>query len=141
MKDLKNILFEKLVINKNTKVKKELSESEVDDLIEKYKARINPTLLSKDLLFKTPQSEHTNRQKMEYYMDKDSKPERLVATIKNKEKLIKRWDAAMDLGWVEAASIFRDEIVKRGYYTYEELMAYIVHRVEVNREKYKVFLQ
>ena len=35
MKNLKSILLEKLIINKNTKVKKELSESEIDDLIQK----------------------------------------------------------------------------------------------------------
>ena len=78
---------------------------------------------------------------MKYYMDKGSKPERLVATIKNKEKLVKRWNAAMDLEWVDAANVFKEEIIKRGYYDNSELMSHIVSKVKRNREKYKVFLQ
>ena len=52
MKNLKSILLEKLVINKNTKVKKELSESEVDDLIQRYDHSIGLSLRN-DLRFKT----------------------------------------------------------------------------------------
>ena len=140
MKDIKTILLEKLVINKNTKVKKELSESEIDDLIQRYDHSIGLSLRN-DLRFKTPAADLTNENKMKYYMDKGSKPERLVATIKNKEKLIKRWNAAMDLEWVDAANVFKEEIIKRGYYDNIELMSYIVSKVKRNREKYKVFLQ
>lgn len=140
MKNLKSILLEKLVINKNIKVKKELSESEVDDLIQRYDHGIVFSL-RRDLQFKSPGAEMTNTNKMKYYMDKGSKPERLVATIKNREKLIKRWDAAMDLEWVDAANVFKEEIIKRGHYANSELMSYIVSKVKSNREKYKVFLQ
>ena len=140
MKNLKSILLEKLVINKNTKVKKELSEDEVDDLIKKYDHNIGLSLYY-DLKFKSQTAEMANKNKMKYYMDKGSKPERLVATIKNKEKLIKRWNAAMDLEWVDAANVFKEEIIKRGYYDNNELMSHIVSKVKRNREKYKVFLQ
>ena len=140
MKDIKTILLEKLVINKNIKVKKELSVDEIDDLIKRYDHNIGLSLWH-NLQFKSQTAEMTNKNKMKYYMDKGSKPERLVATIKNKEKLIKRWNAAMDLEWVDAANVFKEEIIKRGYYDNSELMSHIVSKVKRNREKYKVFLQ
>ena len=140
MKDLKCILLEKFIINKNTKVKKELSESEIDDLIEKYGHNVDSGLRS-DLYYNSPAVYNSHLNKMKGYMDKGSKPERLVATIKNKEKLIKRWDCAMILGWLDAANVFKEEIIKRRYYDNDELMAYIVAKVKGNRDKYKIFLQ
>lgn len=139
MKSIIEFINEKLHIG-NFKKPKELSDDEINDILDKYSnIGVNPDL-RRELTFKTPQSEYTNNQKMKSYMDKGSKPERLVNSIKDKEKLLKRWDAAMDLEWKEAADVFKQAIIDRGYYTDEELMTWICRKVKNNKDKYKVFL-
>jgi len=143
MYNFKDFIIEKLHVNKDMKSnkKKEYSDEDIKDLLSKYTRNDIPTGLKNDMSFKTPQSEWTNMEKMEDYYKKGSKPERLVATIKNREKMIKRWIAAMDLEWEEAANVFKDEIIKRGYYTEQELFIFVlVMKVKLNSDKYKKFL-
>lgn len=143
MYNLKDFIIEKLHVNKDMKPnkKKEYSDEDIKDLLSKYTRNDIPSGLKNDMFFKTPQSEWTNMEKMEGYYKKGSKPERLVATIKNREKMIKRWIAAMDLEWEEAADVFRDEIIKRGYYTEQDLFIFVlIMRVKSNIDKYKKFL-
>ena len=64
-------------------------------------------------------------QKMSDYRRKGSKPERLIATIKNNDKLAKRFAVACGIGWNDAAYKFGDALVNRGIYTQEEVDAYI----------------
>ena len=143
MYNLKDFIIEKLHVNKDMKSnkKKEYSDEDIKDLLSKYTRNDIPSSLKNDMFFKTPQSEWTNMEKMRAYYKKGSKPERLVATIKNREKMIKRWIAAMDLEWEEAADVFRDEIIKRGYYTEQDLFIFVlIMRVKSNSDKYKKFL-
>ena len=142
MKSIINFISERLQIGGSTKVvtPKKWTDTEIDDLIDKYNGiGMNPQLRSL-LNHKTPQSQWTHYQKMEGYMKKGSKPERLVKSIKDKEKLIKRWQCGMDLGWKEAADTFKKEIIDRGYFTEEELMTHVTRLVKANREKYRKIL-
>lgn len=139
MKSIIEFINEKLHIG-SFKKPKELTNDEINDILDKYNnIGVNPTL-RRELTFKTPTDEATHTNKMEGYMKKGSKPERLVNSIKDKEKLLKRWNVAMDLGWKEAADIFKQAIIDRGYYTDEELMTWICRKVNNDKDKYKVFL-
>ena len=67
--------------------------------------------------------------KMKAYRNKGSKPERLVATIKDKEKLGRRFAAAVDLLWDDAINVFGKALVDRGLYKQEQIDKYIeVHK-------------
>lgn len=143
MKDIVLYLQEGFKLNKKSlnNIKKELTDDEIDDLLKKYTRDDVPQKLKMDIHYKTPQAEWTNSEKMKAYHDKGSKPERLVATIKNQEKMIKRWVAAMDMEWEEAADVFKQAIIDRGYYTKDELEAFIiVYKVKLNRDKYAKYL-
>ena len=143
MKNIIVFITEGLKIGSQSKVNnfKEYSDAEIDDLLNKYTRNDIPQTLKTDAFYGSPANQYTHVNKMESYMKKGSKPERLVNSIKNQEKLIKRWIAAMDIDWQEAAEVFKDEIIKRKYYTEEELFAYIlIYKVKADRDKYKKFL-
>ena len=65
---------------------------------------------------------------MENYKKKGSNPNRLAKSIKDKTKLINRWHVAININWVDCAVVFRDEIIKRGYATADELDVYVLNR-------------
>lgn len=67
--------------------------------------------------------------KMKAYFNKRSDPERLVKSIKDENKLVARWIAAMKIGWPEAVSVFGHEIESKKLLTKAEIVAY--------SEKYK----
>ena len=52
----------------------------------------------------------------------------MVNSIKDRNKLVRRWIIYVVLGWEEAYQVFRNEIVNRGYYTEDELDKYILDR-------------
>lgn len=62
--------------------------------------------------------------KMKGYMEKGSKPDRLKNSIKDNDKLIRRWLAAKILGWDEADHTFSVYISAYGLLTKEEIAAY-----------------
>lgn len=62
--------------------------------------------------------------KMKEYYNKASNPERLAASIKDKDKLIRRYGAAVLLGWKEAQSAFARELENRGALTNEARLYY-----------------
>ena len=62
--------------------------------------------------------------KMKGYMEKGSKPERLVNSIKDNDKLVRRWLAAKLLGWTEADGEFSYYIKYRHVLDEVELAAY-----------------
>ena len=143
MRQLVSFIQEKLKIGSKSKVNnfKKYTDDEIDELLKKYSRNDVPQGLKTDIYYKTPGEEWRHREKMEGYYKKGSKPERLVASIKNREKMIKRWDIAMNMEWDDAAEVFKDEIIKRGYYTEDELFAYIVvFKVKSNPDKYKKYL-
>lgn len=136
MKSIIEFINEKLHIG-SFKKPKELSDDEIQDILDKYaNIGVNPNLRH-DLTSKPTGSHYM---KMEGYKKKGSKPERLVSSIKDKEKLINRWNAAIDLDWKEAEEVFRQAIIDRGYYTDEELMTWICRKVKNNKDKCKLFL-
>jgi len=81
-----------------------------------------------ELHYKSPSEESRDWAKAEEYFNKKSKPERLVNSIKDRNKLVRRWFIYVALGWEDAYQVFRSEIVKRSYYTEDELDKYILKR-------------
>lgn len=115
MNNITYYIREKLIVNKNIK------QRELRDL-----SNVVYNNVSREIHFKTPSEEHTHYNKMEAYKKKGSNPQRLANSIKNKQKLIIRWWVAIIKDWLDCALVFRDEIVKRGYATKDELDAYIL---------------
>ena len=62
--------------------------------------------------------------KMKDYYKKASDPERLIATIKDNDKLVKRYGAAIVIGWDDAERAFRDAILDKDLMTSDELDDY-----------------
>ena len=63
--------------------------------------------------------------KMEAYKNKGSKPERLVATIKDGEKLERRFRVAVSLKWEDAINTFGQAIIDRNIHPEEDVLIYI----------------
>ena len=64
-------------------------------------------------------------EKMNDYHNRHSKPERLVNSIKNNEKLVRRFAVAVNMKWDEAIDEFGKALVNRGIYKQEEVDKYI----------------
>ncbi len=62
--------------------------------------------------------------KMKQYYNKRSNPERLVASIKDDNKLVARWIAAMIIGWDDAVAEFEKAIRDRKILSKAEIAAY-----------------
>ena len=79
--------------------------------------------------------------KMKEYYNKASNPERLAASIKDKDKLIKRYGAAVVLGWKEAQSAFARELRSRGIMDEEARLKYRnrLDKIEVDKSGMKAF--
>lgn len=96
----------------------------LDSDIEKQEApKDEPTKRLREMWDATP--ERQDVEKMDYYHNKGSKPERLVATIKDRNKLLRRFGQAVRMKWTAAVKVFGQAIVDRGYYTREEVDNYI----------------
>lgn len=116
-----NQFFEVLKINSKSKVNTDNGLRDLSDV--KFKAFW-------EISFKTPSMEHNEWNKVNEYFKKKSNPTRLVNSIKDRAKLVRRWWMFVSLGWEEAGQVFRSEIVKRGYYTEDELDKQILNRYE-----------
>jgi hypothetical protein len=106
MKSIYEYIIEKLVINK--------------DSIDKVKV---PSDIVKRIWL--PYPEHRDYMKMTEYQAKGSKPSTLVNTIKDEDKLLRRFRQALEMDWTEAIDAFAKGIVDRGIYTREEIDKYI----------------
>lgn len=62
---------------------------------------------------------------MRDYHARYSKPERLVNSIKDNEKLVRRFAVAVNMKWDEAIDEFGKALVDRGIYKQEEVDKYI----------------
>lgn len=137
MKNLKDILVEKLNI-------KDINLSKSPKLIpyEDYNSSIKQFFY--ELKFsKTPTIEYQDKQKMEQYRKKGSNPNRLVNSIKDNNKLVRRWLAAVFMEWDDAIKVFGNEIDKRlseNGITLNFLHSYIVwcHKKYANYKQYYV---
>lgn len=59
--------------------------------------------------------------KMKEYLEKKSNPERLVGSIKDKGKLVRRWLVAREMGWGDAEETFHKAIVDRKILSNEDM--------------------
>jgi len=121
MKQIITFINEKLKIGSQSKVNTDKGLRDLSDV--KFKAFW-------EISFKTPSMEHNEWNKVDEYFKKKSNPTRLVNSIKDRAKLVRRWWMFVSLGWEEAGQVFRSEIVKRGYYTEDELDKQILNRYE-----------
>ena len=121
MKQIITFINEKLKIGSQSKVNTDKGLRDLSDV--KFKAFW-------EISFKTPSMEHNEWNKVNEYFKKKSNPTRLVNSIKDRGKLVRRWWMFVSLGWEEAGQVFRSEIVKRGYYTEDELDKHILDRYE-----------
>lgn len=121
MKQIITFINEKLKIGSKSKVNTDSGLRDLSDV--KFKAFW-------EISFKTPNMEHNEWNKVNEYFKKKSNPQRLVNSIKTRDKLVRRWWMFVSLGWEEAGQVFRSEIVKRGYYTEDELDKQILNRYE-----------
>jgi len=121
MQTIVTFITEKLKIGSKSKVNTDSGLRDLSDV--KFKAFW-------ELSFKTPSMEHNEWNKVNQYFNKKSNPQRLVNSIKTRDKLVRRWWMFVSLGWEEAGQVFRSEIVKRGYYTEDELDKQILNRYE-----------
>ena len=119
MKTINNFIIEKLKIGSQSKVNTDKGLRDLSNV--KFKAFW-------EISFKTPVVEHNEWTKVQQYFDKKSNPTRLVNSIKDRTKLVRRWWMFVSLGWEEAGQVFRSEIIKRGYYTEDELDKQILDR-------------
>jgi len=106
MKNFGQYILEKLKIDKNI-------EKQVED----------PFATVKDIFL--PPVQKSDRDKMTIYYNKGSKPTTLVNTIKDREKLLRRFRVALEMSWETAIRAFANGIVSRGYYTRDEINKYI----------------
>ena len=121
MKQIITFINEKLKIGSQSKVNTDKGLRDLSDV--KFKAFW-------EISFKTQSMEHNEWNKVNEYFKKKSNPQRLVNSIKTRDKLVRRWWMFVSLGWEEAGQVFRSEIVKRGYYTEDELDKQILNRYE-----------
>jgi hypothetical protein len=121
MQTIVTFITEKLKIGSKSKVNTDNGLRDLSDV--KFKAFW-------EISFKTPSMEHNEWNKVNEYFKKKSNPTRLVNSIKDRAKLVRRWWMFVSLGWEEAGQVFRSEIVKRGYYTEDELDKQILNRYE-----------
>ena len=121
MQSIVTFITEKLKIGSKSKVNTDSGLRDLSDV--KFKAFW-------EISFKTPSMEHNEWNKVNEYFKKKSNPQRLVNSIKTRDKLVRRWWMFVSLGWEEAGQVFRSEIVKRGYYTEDELDKQILNRYE-----------
>lgn len=125
MKNLINYIIEGLKINSQSKVNQKDKKTESLKNID----TINVTR-SIRMSYRTPAQEESHYNKMEAYKSKGSNPKRLLNSIKDEHKLLMRWKVAISIDWIECAVAFRDEIVKRGYFTEDELDAWALQKYD-----------
>ena len=125
MKEFNLYIQEKLKINSKSKINNTSSLRDLSNVS-------IPNSLYIDIKSKSPHEYYRNNQKMEEYKKKGSSPVRLLNSIKDRGKLIKRWFIAIYLNWPECARVFRQGIIDRKYYTEDELDAYVLRSYNNN---------
>ena len=127
MKNLKEYIIEKIIINKDIVIDDDKRITDINEL-----KKIIPRNVSDICLKLTPGELDKHYNKMLEYKKKGSKPERLVNSIKDKKKLMIRWRMCIELKWKQAFVIFRDAIIDRGYFNINELNAFLIRAYDEN---------
>lgn len=128
MKQINNYITEKLIINKNTGSSNEkikLDTISAEDYRKIYR------------IFADGLDRHwgldKHIRKMTEYMNKGSKPDRLIKSIKDISKLVCRWVAAIELDWTDAFDAFGKAIAERLNIDINVLHQYICDRTVSNK--------
>lgn len=108
MKNLNDILVEKLNI-KNINIKADRRKIKK---YEDYESSIKHFFYELHFV-KTPGIEYTDELRMRRYKSTNSNPKRLVNSINDNNKLVRRWLWAVYLKWDDAIYTFGSEIDKR----------------------------
>jgi len=125
MNNLSKYIIEKLHINKDTKVdNRELLDKALD---EEYIKNI-PSIIKTVMNRKGITTEASDWPKMQAYYKKGSKPERLVNSIKDTQKLLHRFATAIDMKWNDAVNVFGHAIIDRNIWDEDEVIYYISRR-------------
>ena len=122
MKNLIDYIIEGLKITSKSKINQKDKKAESLKNVDTHKV-----IRSISMSYKTPTQQETHYNKMEAYKSKGSNPKRLLNSIKDEHKLLMRWTVAIYIDWIECAVAFRDEIIKRGYFTEDELDAWALN--------------
>lgn len=116
MKNLKEIIFEKLKLSKSTEIKKR-------DL-----SNVDFSHVNNMIYYKSPSEENSHYMKMDQYFNKKSDPQRLVNSIKDTRKLMIRWYICVSKGYSDYYPVFKDAIIERTTFDEDQLDAYILSR-------------
>lgn len=122
MKSINNYIIEKFKITSDIKAEK------VQSLIEK--AENFDVTKDNKVYWEWP--DNRDIEKMKSYMNKGSKPERLVNSIKDNDKLQRRFRVAVELKWEDAINVFGQAIIDRNIHT-EEAVLYYIKRNYINK--------
>jgi len=120
MKNLKEIIFEKLKLSrsKNIPTLRDLSNVEYSEI-------------NKIIWYKNPSEESRHNAKMEQYFNKKSNPQRLVNSIKDNRKLMIRWYICVFKGYSDYYPVFKDAIIERTNFDEDQLDAYVLSRYKI----------
>lgn len=113
MLNISQFILEKLHLGKDIQMSATLiSKAENADVSKQYK-------------YSWDWPDNKDIMKMEAYKNKGSKPERLVATIKDRGKLERRFRVAVSLKWEDAINVFGQAIIDRNIHPEEDVLIYI----------------
>ena len=127
MKQINNYITEKLIINKNTGSSNE--KIKLDKISNSDYSTIH-RIFADGLNVHWGLDKHI--EKMKGYMNKGSKPDRLIKSIKDISKLVCRWVAAIELDWTDAFDAFGKAIAERLNIDINTLHQYICDRAVKN---------
>ena len=119
MKILKDIILEKLIINKHSKVKQQLKSVANIDIPWKVTTWFNVY---------SPKQQNATMNTMKAYYQKKSDPSKMANRVAKATELAQRWYCAVLLEWDEAIQAFGAEIEQRGYTTIDMLSAYLYQK-------------
>jgi len=122
MKNLFTYITEKFIINKNTKTDNQPIQAPDKISIEKNKLFIDIRNQKDSLLY-------LDKKKLEQYYLKKSNPVRLIKSIKDQWKLLRRFYLSIfACKWPEYAIEAKKQLIIRGYYTRQEVEDYIAFK-------------
>lgn len=112
-------ILEKLKISRDSKMKIEDAPLLDKALDPEYVKKVAP---DRDKYIYTEPSDYA---KMEAYHNKGSKPQRLVNSIKDAPKLVRRWATAISMKWDEAINVFGQAIIDRNIWDEGDVVKYL----------------
>lgn len=131
MKHINIFLTEKLTLNKTAQADATLLELAQDkDFIDNIKSQnIKPLRIPYP---KVPSEGWRDEGKMQVYFKKGSKPTVLANSIKDNNKLLRRFSIAVKMKWDECIEVFGEAIISRKVYSDENLKEEIILYIAQN---------